>query len=318
MKTPRQVPYVGKSEYCYSNALHMVLSSQPRHGWRVPTPGELECVSTMPFGETFLLGHGAPEFFFGPANTDPDKAIDLALKTLGWSCKISIGDARTSPSAAVKVLRAAVETGPALVGPVDLGGLVQNPRAKYLRGGDHFVAAYEVDEGGVSFHDPFGFPHAWLPTAAFLRAWRVGKGYWRGPYTVRWDFQPRRPASRLQQLRRTIPKARTALGFDPGGPSVYGSLAALEQLQTCARRGLPRGLRETLVYFSLPLGARRRLDAARFVEGARLFDLARLFDQQSWLLGHLQFSAVKEDDRRVAQLLEEFGELEARVLRELS
>jgi hypothetical protein len=318
MRAEELVPYVGKSEYCYANSLRMVLSSHPVKGWEVPSPGELECLSTMPFGELFLDGSRGPEFFFSPANANPDTAIDIALEAVGWKCKISVGSRRTTPASAFKTLQSAVRSGPALVGPVDLGGLIQNPRARYLRGGDHFVVALAVDGEGVTFHDPFGFPHAWLPKAAFLGAWKVGRGYWRGPYTVRWAFRPVRPATPKQMLERTLPRARDALAFDPGGPGAFGSLAALDHLRDLAEKGLPPGLRETLVYFSLPLGARRRFDAARFVAGAKMPELARIFDRQSELLGRVQFSAVQRDDRSVARVLGRFRELETRAIRALS
>jgi len=312
------VPYTGKSEYCYSNSLHMVLSANPVTGWSIPSPGRLECLSTMPFGELFLKGPRGLEFFLSPANTNPDLAVDLALDALGWTCQTFIGSSDTTPREALRRLQSATEHGPALVGPLNLGGLVQNPRAKYLRGGDHFVVAYAVDQEGVTFNDPFGFPHTWIPAPAFLRAWNVGRrGYWRGPFTVRWNFRPAKPATPRQAIRRTMPRVREALLADPGGPVAFGSLAALDQLRDQARKGLPPELRETLVYFSLPLGARRRLDAADFADDAGRSSLADLFREQSQVLGRSQFAAVSHRDREFARYVEQFRGVEEQVITSL-
>lgn len=309
------VAYVGKSEYCYANSLGMVLAEHPVRGWVVPSPGRIECLTTMPFGNLFFRGPRGLEFFASPANTNPDLAIDLALDALGWTCESSVGTSRSTPAGALRRLRDALAVGPALVGPLDLGGLTHNPRAKYLRGGDHFVVAYAGDRKGISFQDPFGFPHAWLPAVEFLRAWNVGpRGYWRGPYTVRWNFRPRRPSTPAEAIARTLPRAQEALRADPGGPKFYGSLGALDQLEGQARKGLTRELRETLVYFSLPLGARRRSDAASFMEEAGRPKLARLFREQSKLWGRAQYPAVHKKDRELAGFVAEFKSLEAEAI----
>lgn len=311
-----EVPYTGKSEYCYANGLHMVLSAHPVRGWSVPAPGRIECLTTLPFGALFLDRARAPLFLFSPATASPDSGVDLALDALGWTSKTFVGSTTTRPAEAWRRLTEAVRTGPALVGPVDLGELTHNPRARYLRGGDHYVVAYRADRHGVTFHDPFGFPHAWLPPAPFLRAWkRGGVGYRRGPFTLRSHFRPEHPAPPREAVARTVPRARAAMGEDPGGPVLFGSLGAFERLREAVRSGLSASLRETLVYFSLPLGARRRLDAARFAADARLPRLARLFNEQSCLIGHAQYAAVHRRDPALRAAVEEIAELEAQALR---
>ncbi len=312
------LPYSGKSEYCYSNSLYMVLAAHPVKGWRVPSPGRIECLTTMPFGELFVQRPKGSMFFFSPANANPDEGIDHALHALGWTCESSVGSDRTSPSQALQQLRTALCKGPALVGPVDLGGFVHNPRARYLRGGDHFVAAYSVQRDGVAFHDPYGYPHAWLPTTAFVRAWKVGgRDYRRGPYTVRWNFRAVKPATPAQAIGRTLPKILPAMLSDPGGPVAYGSLAAVDGLRALIRHGLPEDLRGFLTYFSLSLGARRRSDASEFAADAGLADIARIFDEQSQLLGRAQLAAVQRRDRELASFMDRFRMLEARAIRSL-
>jgi hypothetical protein len=310
------VPYVGKSEYCYSNSLHMVLAAHPVKEWAVPSPGRLECLTTMPFGVFFLQRPRGSMFLFSPgANVNPDTGVDRALQALGWKCETFIGSSHTSPSQGLQLLRKAVPEGPALVGPMDLGGFVHNPRANYLRGGDHYVAVYAADRKGVSFHDPYGYPHAWLPPAAFAAAWKAGgKEYRRGPYTMRWNFRPVRLTTPEQAIQRTLPKILPAMTSDPRGPVAFGSLAALHLFLEQVKKGLPDDLRGFLTYFSIPLGSRRRSDAAQFAADARLPDLSEVFVEQAQLLGRAQLAAVQGQDRELVQLIEGFRNLEARAI----
>jgi hypothetical protein len=92
------VPYVGKSEYCYSNSLHMALNAHPVTGWTVPSPGRIECLTIMPFGVFFLQLPRKSMFFFSGASENPDKGIDCALQALGWRCETFVGSTRTSPT----------------------------------------------------------------------------------------------------------------------------------------------------------------------------------------------------------------------------
>jgi len=310
-----RVPYIGKSQYCYSNGLAMMLAAHPVKGWEVPSPGRIECLTTMPFGVLWVGRPSRTLFFFSPPNTSPDNGIDQALRALGWQCDTFVGTSLTPSSGALKRLVQALAGGPALVGPMDLGGFLHNPSARELRGGDHFVAAYAAERNGIAFHDPYLYPHSWLPNGAFLRAWNAGgRDYRRGPYTFRFNFRPRKPASPSQAIQRTVPKLLPALTSNPGGPSVFGSLPALERLGEQVRKGLPASLRALLVYFAISLGARRRSDAAEFAADARIPGLSSIFDQQARLLGRAQLSVALRQDRELAEQIDEFRELEAKAI----
>jgi hypothetical protein len=314
-----RVPYIGKSQYCYSNSLAMVLAAHPLKDWEVPTPGRIECLTTMPFGVLWVRRSSRALFFFSPPNTNPDDGIDQALRALGWECDTFVGTSKTPASAALKRLVQALADGPALVGPLDLGGFLHNPSARELTGGDHFVAAYAAERNGIAFHDPYLYPHAWLPNGAFLRAWKPGgRDYRQGPFTFRHNFRPRKPASPSQAIQRTVPKLLPALTANPGGPSVFGSLAALDHLGEQVRKGLPASLRGFLVYFSISLGARRRCDAAEFAAEAGFPNLSSIFDQQARLLGRAQLSSALRQDRELAKQFDEFRELEARAIDSLA
>lgn len=312
------VRYTGKSEYCYSNSLNMVLSAVAPDDWTVPDPGFLECLTTMPFGETFLDLKGGPLFFCSPAVVNPESGLDRAVSALGWKCDVWRGARTSSESDLLGRLSASLKNGPILAGPLDLGELPHNPRSRYLRGGDHFVAVLSANEGGILFHDPFGYPYVRLPVRSFLRGWRADRiPYRQGPYGLRSNFWASRPRTRLQSLRHVAPLLAKTLVANPGGPRSYGGLAALERLIDTVKNSPPRSLTETLTYFSLPLGARRRTDAARFMVEASNPQAARLLDQQARVLGGVQLDAVRGSWIPFAQGIDRFACMEAELADEL-
>ena len=312
------VPYVGKSEYCYSNSLHMALTAVGRVKWTVPESGFIECLTTMPFGSTFLdLPRGA-QFLCSPADVDPESGLDRAVDALGWTCDVWHGSRTSSRAEVLRHLTAALKHGPLVAGPLDLGELPHNPRSRYLRGGDHFVTVLSSDTKGVVFHDPFGFPYARVAVDSFLRSWRADRiPYKHGSYGLRSNFHTSKPRSRLQAIRSTLPLLTQSIVADPGGPRVFGGAAALARLVQTVTNKPPPSLVETLVYFSLPLGARRRTDGHRFLLEADSPTAAKMLEEQSRILGGVQIDAVQGEWRRFVQGMNRFAELETELTSEL-
>lgn len=131
------VPYVGSGPYCYANSLSMCLLGSGIPPEHVPPPGFLECLSTMPFGNTYLAG---PQLFFFDG-LDPDRGLTCALQPLGVRCRLERGG---DDETALGRLRAAVQHGPVLLGPLDMGYLTYQPNHPHLGGSDHFVVALAV------------------------------------------------------------------------------------------------------------------------------------------------------------------------------
>ncbi|MGH2517711.1 MAG: hypothetical protein ACRDHP_18845, partial [Ktedonobacterales bacterium] len=209
------IPYTGKSEYCYVNSLHMCLHAAGFASDELPAPGFLECLTTMPFGSTYLRLDDGPLFFGSPCAISPDDGLDRALDALGWTCANWCGSESTTSSEALERLRESLASGPVLVGPVDLGYLPYNPRARDLAGGDHFVVALDCDGSRVLLHDPFGYPYASLTTEELLTAWRAERiSYKRRPYTMRSAFQRNETRNRAGMIERTLPLVRETMEFD--------------------------------------------------------------------------------------------------------
>jgi len=50
------LPYIGSGDYCFSNSLHMSLLGSGVPAESLPSTGFLECLTTLPFGYTYLKG----------------------------------------------------------------------------------------------------------------------------------------------------------------------------------------------------------------------------------------------------------------------
>ena len=160
------LPYVGSGDYCFSNSLHMSLLGSGAPPESLPSTGFLECLTTMPFGYTYLKE--AELFFFSGPN--PDLGLTRAIETLGWTCQVERGG---TEGEALTRLRAAAQHGPVLIGPLNMGSLTYNPNYPYLEGADHYIVVLSVEEDHVFVHDPKGFPCAALPVENLLKLSRL-------------------------------------------------------------------------------------------------------------------------------------------------
>ena len=93
-----------------------------------------------------------------------------------------------------------LNTGPVLLGPLDLGLLPYNPFTRGERGADHFVAAYGAENGAVYLHDPWGFPCVPLEFATLRSAWQADAISYRRGYFRSWVVLHRREWPGLDQL----------------------------------------------------------------------------------------------------------------------
>ncbi|GHO99599.1 hypothetical protein KSF_096470 [Reticulibacter mediterranei] len=302
------VPYVGSGDYCYSYSLYMSLLGSGASPDHLPSPGFLECLSTMPFGNTY---HSRDKLFLFDA-LDADPGVTRAIETLGWTCQLTRGGDEQS---AIERLRAAVKLGPVLLGPLDMGYLKYHPNYAFLGGADHFVVALDVSPDHVLVHDPKGFPYATLPFDDLLQAWRAERiRYIDKPYTMRADFRLAETVSRKAMIARTLPYIRENVQRDPGGPEVYGSVQALHMLAETLRAEVPEHLAGHLLYFAFPLAVRRNLDAQIFLAEGNQLEAAALLEQQARLLGQAQYPGVQHSWSAVAALIDQVADIEERFI----
>jgi hypothetical protein len=304
--------YTGNGPYCYANSLHMSLLGAGASPKEVPSPGFLECLTTVPFGNWYMALEDGPLVFFSGANIDPDLGLTRAIKTLGWTCQESRGGEEVE---ALVHLRDAVAQGPVLVGPVDIGYLSYNPNHSYMGGSDHFMVVLGIENDVVLLHDPQGFPCAVLPLSEFMQAWKAERvAYHHAPYTLRSMFQRVEQVSRAEMIERTLPTIRDNLVANPGGPVVYGGVQVFTMLARELRDHVSDALAGHLHHFALPLAARRNLDASAFLREAGLTEAATCMEQQALLYGRVQYEAAHRRWLQVADYMERLAELEQRLI----
>ena len=301
--------YTGNGAYCFTNSLHMCL----RHAGMASAPDVslLECTTGMPFGASFLK-LPSPLFFPSPGSgTSPDRGLTRAIETVGWTCEVlRFEEAAT----AVWALREALDKGPALIGPLDMGYLPYDPIHTHKRGGDHFVVALKMVGDLVQVHDPQLYPFAMLPIADLAQAWNSRHiGYSAAAYTLRCDFRAQRSVSTEQMLAEILSTAREMIASAPAGPVSYGGPQAFTGAAEVLRGNPPDAFTGFLMHFALPLGARRCLDAASFFDRIGKPEAVHLMLGKAEAFGQAQYHAVQKDWKRTAELFDRLSSLEAQV-----
>jgi hypothetical protein len=303
------IHYTGNGAYCYANSLHMSLRAAGMDD--LPTPGFIECLTTMPFG-CFYIDMASPLFFPSGAGVEPDSGLTLAMNALGWACDEANGGEHDS---ALNRLRAALRTGAVLVGPLDMGHLTHNPEHQHLLGSDHFLLVMEADEEQVLVHDPVWYPYATIPVADFMEAWRGERiAYGRHTYMMRWNFRPLARKTRHQMMDDALPNIKRTLALQTNEPPLSSGVKALEKLASRLRQEVTPDLRGHLLYFALPLGAKRCSDAADFLCQAGHDEVAGYFDQKARLYGATQYPAAQGDWAQVSDIVECMMVLEEKII----
>ena len=72
-----------------------------------------------------------------------------------------------------------------------------------------------------------------------------------------------------------------------------------------------------LIYFALPLGARRCLDAAAFLAEVGRTEAVRLMEQKAEVYGRAQYHAVQKEWQLTAELFEGLAALESQLAQKL-
>ncbi len=263
----RDVPFVGRISYCLVRCFKMVLDAR---GDRYDLPF-LECVSSEPFGFTYVRGadgglavNGIPYHIAG----------ERMLKLLGYAYELYTD---APQEAALVWLAERVARGPVVAGMLDAGFLTYDPNHVHLRGADHAVVVLDVADGEVIVHDPNGFVTTPLPLRDFLAAWRAD-GIYTGKARMAWVIGARERRVRdeevyrralelsLDNLRRIAPPARENVTILFGPPA----MRALAQ-DIRAERIAPRW-RQSYMHWSFRVSGQRCHDSALFIRAAPFAD----------------------------------------------
>ena len=291
--------FIGSGPNCYASSMAMVL--QPH----APSTAILEFATSSAFGmQTF-----ANNAFFDPVGWDPLQGMAQALPLVGWESSETISPNETE---ALQNLKNALEEGPVIVGPVEMGFLKHSPTASGPIGADHFVVPTRIADGQVEFHDPAGYPYAILPIADFLKAWRTDSLDYGKSYTMRHGFKKVEDVSDEEAIRRAIPFAREWLAVKHKGdmpPDTKGNREATEVLAKKIETQFSPDIKDHLIFFAVQCGARRTADAATCLAKVGYDKAANVMSDISRKIGHLQHPLVVSDTEKAAALLREIGPL---------
>jgi hypothetical protein len=296
-------PYVGNGPYCFTNSFAMVL------GARAPSTAVIEFATSSAFGMQVINLPKNPLVFFDPYGWDPLQSFNAALHAMGWRCTEIIGKDEQD---ALRSLKAGLQNGPAFVGPMEMGLLRHQPNARGATGADHYVVVLSVDNDVVEMHDPHGHPFATLPVNEFLAAWKTDSLGYGKSYTMRTDFRQVEELSEEEVIRRSIPSALKHISTTNGGDMPPGSTANEDATKWLIRKievGLPPGMRPSLAYFAIQVGARRSIDAATCLRRVGYTDAAAVMGEIARTIGSLQYPLTHKHDEAAVLILHKLGPL---------
>ncbi|MCP2319161.1 Butirosin biosynthesis protein H, N-terminal [Nocardia amikacinitolerans] len=275
-------PYIGSGPYCYSNSLAMLLGAD------APPVGVIETLTGAPFGAQ-VEGERP---YFDPVGWHPEIGLDAAIDLLGWRCARTNGG---SAAEAVDRLRVALDHGPVLLGPLDMGLLSYRPGSGVAIGADHYVVALVMEADVVVLHDPQGHPYATLPVADLAAAWRADEiAYADAPFVMRSEFVRARVVSVDEALEAAMPRAVRWL---------TGAPESTERIAELVDAGLTPDARDLLGVFGIRLGARRLADAATSLSRVGRHRAAHIAAEQSRVIGGLQHPLITGNDTELATQL---------------
>jgi len=302
----KNIPYIGNGAYCYANSTSMLLSSIGEN----VSPSIIEVLTGVGLGASLKRKGGF--LYFNNQTLLPDLGITKALEILGFDSKMEVFD--SSDQDPFKKLKKDLKKSVAVLGPLDMVYLAYNPRHKSLRGADHFVLAYRMEDDIVYLHDPAGFPHVFISTNDLKEAWKAERVSYRKGY-YRYITNPKRKEKLTQDeiYKRTIDFFKSIYqdGERNSNPDIW--LIGQDAIAQTAERVESENISEDelghFIYFALPLGAKRALDFASFFD-QRHAELASIKRQQAERFGHAHTYALSKKWSSLSKALKKLGKLE--------
>ena len=288
--------------YCFANSGAMLLSSIGE----TVSPRLIEVLTAVGLGASF----NPPLPFFGEL-VWPDRGLSQAFDILGFDVEEHAVDA--PDPAPLDRLR----DGPVIVGPLDMSHLVYNPGRPRGPGVDHYVVILAAESGRYRMHDPAGFAHVLLDGENLARAWRADTiAYRRGHYRS-WSSPRRRRSPSDDQIFDGAMTRFQALYRDAetraaGNGECIGRDAHLALAKAVGRETLTPQLRGHLIFFALPLGAKRALDYAAFFE-RRAPKIAAMKRRQAELFGACHAALTAEAKPDAVRRFEDLATLEPEI-----
>ena len=303
----QHMEYIGKAEYCFANSAAMLLGSI---GETIrPEIIEVGCG----IGLSAFLEDKTDNLFFSPFVVAPDEGLSRSLNILGFS----IDNGSFEASSALTGLRNLLKSGPAVIGPADMGYMTYNPGR--AAGADHFVLVYGTDADEFLIHDPYGYPNVRLAASELLEAWRAEAIGYKAKAFQYWHAPKRSSRPDEGQVRAGVweffQEIYTKIaGLKQEGSSLLGTEAIGCVADSLATGSLAEPAEKFLTGFQLPLAAKRANDYAAFFAPSHpefaecKFELASSFGR-----AHSRLVAGKK--AAASKALKYIADLEERVAR---
>ena len=241
------------------------------------SPTLLECLTTLPFGRTYIEFEAGKPGQFVPAGPSVDtfEGINFALKSLGWSAfewhATSEQPDENASQEANSILREGLER----FGPVMVGPLTQTRSTAT-------TLAYETSRytAVTTLHADGGYQTSkgYETAASFLAAWRADSMEGRrGRYGLRARFETQETIPVATAIARAVPLIRAKLTINPdggrywgaNGPQVYAGADAFSLLaRDLSGEALQSSERKDLAERVFPFAARQCALAAEFFASA--------------------------------------------------
>ena len=277
----RFMKYIGNGAYCYANSTSMLLSCINED----VSPSLIEVLTGVSIGATLKKDKNL--LYFNNQTLLPDLGLTKALGILGFTYKIKVFE--KPDDFPLEELKKDLTLSPAVIGPLDMNLLIYNPNYEHLKGADHFILAYKIDNNQIYVHDPAGFPYVSLSLEKLKESWQANNvSYKKGYY--RYTFSPKRvkePSNaKIYSMAISFFKTIYLEGEKKTNKSKFaiGGKAIRDYADYISKKGLNEEEWGHFVYFALPLGAKRASDYATFFKNHN-DELSRLKNEQAKIFG---------------------------------
>ncbi|MCL5010873.1 MAG: hypothetical protein M1127_01540 [Patescibacteria group bacterium] len=196
---------------------------------------------------------------------------------------------------------------------MDMGYLAYNPNHKLLKGIDHFVLAYGMEDESIFLHDPAGFPCVKLDLQNLRKAWVAERISYRQGY-YRYITSAKQIAERNKNdiYKSALKFFQQIYKRSKNTDVLNGSEAILHFVKKIKTGKISKAQKEHLTFFAFPLGAKRALDFSNFFTfGDKI--LSKLKYQQAKLFGEAQAAAMGNNSLELIAVLSELAESERNI-----
>lgn len=292
--------YIGNGHYCYSNSTAMFLSSIGEN----VSPQLVEILTGVGLG---AMIENEKNLYF--SMRDPDDGINYALNILGFTAEEH--QQASDLDDPFPLLKQQIKQNPVILGPLDMGELTYHPNHKNLKGSDHYVLGYQMDNENIYVQDPAGFPFVPLSLDQFKKAWMAERIPYRKGINKYWSTAKKVVTLDNNEIyERAIDYfKRTYREFEKVDIGLIGREAICFYADQLLNASITADTIGHTTFFLFQLSARRANDYAVYFKG-RHSHLSVLKTEQAKVFGMCHSMSVNKDWKGISEKLMKLADLE--------